>query len=133
MHFTTERKRLVKMLEIIRRKWPWQRVKERDVRLFACAARVFVSANEIVAGEESLVLEDGGCVVRLDQFLTLLKTYKYKRNITIQVDEGCLRMFRTTMPVRLYTKEVLPPGDFFIGRVTDVWLTGHTAPTSPRP
>lgn len=130
MHFTTERKRLVKMLEIIRRKWPGQRIKERDVRLYACAARVFVSANEIVAGEESLVLADGGCVLRLDQFLAILKSYADKPNVTIQADENCLTLFRTTMPIRRYTTEVAPPADFYVGRVTDVWVAGHPAPTA---
>jgi hypothetical protein len=45
MRFTIERKRLVKMLESVRRKLPGQKKKDKEVRLYACAARVFVEAN----------------------------------------------------------------------------------------
>ena len=61
MHFTVERKRLVKMLEAARRKWPGQKKKDKQVRLYACAARVFIEANSVTAGEEALVFRDGGC------------------------------------------------------------------------
>lgn len=53
MHFTVERKRLVKMLETIRRKLPGQKKKDETVRLYACAARVFVESNGVTAGEEA--------------------------------------------------------------------------------
>jgi hypothetical protein len=46
MHFTIERKRLIKMLEAVRRKLPGQKKKDKEVRLFACAAYVFVEAGE---------------------------------------------------------------------------------------
>src|SRR5687768_15310473 len=62
MHFTVERARLVKMLESVRRKLPGQKMKDKDVRLFACSARVFVEANGVTAGAEALVLRDGGCL-----------------------------------------------------------------------
>jgi hypothetical protein len=51
MHFTIDRKRLVKMLESVRRKLPGAKKKDKDVRIYACAARVFVEANGVTAGE----------------------------------------------------------------------------------
>ncbi len=50
MRFTIERKRLVKMLESVRRTSCGQKKKDKEVRLYACAARVFVEANGGGAG-----------------------------------------------------------------------------------
>src|SRR5207302_1858419 len=97
MHFTIERKRLVKMLESVRRKLPGQKRKDKEVRLYACAARVFVEANGVTAGEEALVLRDGGCRQPLEQFLALVKSYANKENVTIEADELSLRMFTSTL------------------------------------
>ncbi len=47
MHFTIDRKRLVKMLEHVRRKMPGAKKKDKDVRIYACSARVFVEANGV--------------------------------------------------------------------------------------
>ena len=54
MHFTIERKRLVKMLQSVRLKLPGQKKQDKTVRLYACVARVFVEANGVTAGEEAL-------------------------------------------------------------------------------
>ena len=132
MHFTIERKRLIKMLEHVRRKLPGQKGKDKNVRLYACAARVFVEANSVTAGEESLVLEDGGCLFPLETFLALLRTYPKKKNVTIQADATGLRLFTTTMPVFSYTKNMQAPADFFVGSVNDEWVASRAA-SSPRP
>jgi hypothetical protein len=47
------------MLKLVGRKMPYAKRSEPLVRLSACAARVFVGANETVAGVEALVFEDG--------------------------------------------------------------------------
>ena len=109
MHFTIERARLVKMLESVRRKLSGQKMKEKDVRLFACAARVFVEANGVMAGSEALVLRDGGCLQPLEQFLALIKSYPDKKNVTIEADRCALRMFTSTRSVSGFTTEVKPP------------------------
>ena len=124
MHFTIERKRLVKMLEIVRRKLPGQKRKDKEVRLYACAARVFVEANGVTAGEEALVLRDGGCRQPLEQFLALVKSYANKENVTIEADELSLRMFTSTRTVSDFTRDVKPPVDFVVGGVTDTWVAG---------
>ena len=102
MHFTIDRKRLVKMLEIVRRKLPGAKKKNKDVRIYACAARVFVEANGMTAGEESLVFQDGGCILPLERFLMLLKSYSTKENVTIEANERALKMFTTTVGVSGY-------------------------------
>lgn len=125
MHFTIDRKRLVKMLESVRRKLPGQKKKDKEVRLYACAARVFVEANGVTAGEEALVLRDGGCRQPLEQFLALVKSYANKENVTIEADERALRMFTSTLAVSDFTRDVKPPADFVVGRVTDTWVAGR--------
>lgn len=120
MHFTVEHKRLVKMIEAVRRKMPGQKRKDKHLHIFACAARVFVTANGVTAGEEALVLADGGCNLALEPFLGILKTYANKPNVTIQADEHSLRLFTTTHSASGYTKTVNPPADFIVGKVTDL-------------
>jgi hypothetical protein len=132
MHLTIERKRLVKMLESVRRKLPGQKKKDKEVRLFACAARVFVEANGVTAGEEALVLRDGGCRQPLEQFLALVKSYADKEHVTIEADERALRMFTSTRSVSGFTSDVKPPADFVVGRVTDLWVSGSNQ-CSPMP
>ena len=45
MKFTIDRRALVKMLELIGKKTPTQKRRDKQVRLFAFAARVFVEAK----------------------------------------------------------------------------------------
>ncbi len=126
MHFTIERARLVKMLESVRRKLPGQKMKDKDVRVFACAARVFVEANRVTAGAESLELRDGGCLPLLEQFLALIKSYPDKKNVTIEADRRALRMFTSTRSISGFTTEVKPPSNFVVGKVTDTWVSGES-------
>jgi hypothetical protein len=69
MHFTIDRRRFIKMLESVWRKLPNQKGKQREVRIYSCAARVFVEANGVTAGEEALVLEEGSCFQSMEPFL----------------------------------------------------------------
>jgi hypothetical protein len=126
MHFTTDRKRLLEMLVQVRQKLPGKKRKSRTVRLYACAARVFVETDGTTAGEESLVLAEGGCTLLLEQFISILKTYDGKPNVTIQAGEKSLRLFTTTLPISGYTPTVKPPAHFVVGRVTDTWVTENT-------
>ena len=64
-----ERAALVKMLQCVGTKAPAQKRRDKQIRLFACAARVFVEANETVAGTEALVFADGTCILQHDIFL----------------------------------------------------------------
>src|ERR1019366_2568782 len=122
MHFTIERKRLVKMLESVRRKLPGAKKMDKNVRIYACAARVFVEANTLTADEEALVLRDGSCTQPMEQFLMLLKSYSTKENVTIEPDERTLKLFNSTLNNSGYTQDVKPPAKFFVGQVTDTWV-----------
>ena len=131
MRFTVERKALVKMVQCVGKKVPSQKRRENRVRLSACAARVFVEANQTTAGTEALVFEDGTCFIQQDIFLKVLKTYKTKPNVTIEADGRTLRFFSTTLPVTDYSRAVTPPGKFQIFPVTDLSVLGpDTAPAS---
>lgn len=132
MHFTIDYKRLIKMLELAKRKWPGQ-AREKQVRLYACAARVFVEGGGMVSGEEALVLVEGGCLLRLKPFLAMLKTYPNKENVTIQAAETSLRFFTTSFPILEYTSAVKPPADFVLEPVTDTWVAGSAACGASRP
>ena len=125
MHFIIDRQQFTKMLDIIHKLRPGTRKNARSIRLYACAARVFVEGNNITAGEEALVFRDGGCTLPRKQFRALLETYANKPNVTIEADEKSLRLFTSVMPISGYTSTVLPPADFVVGRVTDTWVMGE--------
>jgi hypothetical protein len=96
MKFTIERAALVKMLEVIGRKAPSKKWRDKEVRLSACAPRVFVEANESTGGVEALVFEDGTCLLSHKTFLKLLKTHFPNKNITVEADEHKIKRVRET-------------------------------------
>ena len=124
MNFTIERKRLIKTIEHVRRELPGQKKKEKEMRLYVCAARVFVEANGITVGEETLVVREGGCRQPVEHFLSLLKSYPDKQHATVDADERALRLFSSTQPVSEFSREVKPPAKFVVGRITDTWAAG---------
>ena len=119
MHFTVDYKRLVKMIETVNRKMPGAK-KDKEVIIYACAARVFVEANGVTAGEEALVFRDGGCRQSIKEFLFLLKSYAPKKNVTIEADEDRFKFFNTSVGVFCYWPDPKPPAHFVVGRVTDL-------------
>jgi len=122
MHFTIERRRLIGMLRVLRGPLPVRRPKSRRVRLYACAARVFAEEGGTVAGEEALVLREGGCTVRLIPLLASLRSLAGRRNVTIEVLRSRLRLAQTELRVTGSTRQVQPPANFPVGRVTDTWI-----------
>jgi Domain of unknown function (DUF6883) len=130
MKFTVDRAALVKMLEVIGRKAPSKKWRDKDVRLSACGARVFVEANESTGGIEALVFEDGTCLLEHRIFLKLLKTHFPKKNIHVEADERKILFATTTLPVSGYSRSVIPPGEFKVFLVTDDWLSQSRVETS---
>jgi hypothetical protein len=127
MKFTIERAPLVKVLEVIGRKAPSKKWRDKQVRLSACAPRVFVEANESTGGIEALVFEDGACFLEHKTFLKLLKMHSPKKNIIVEVDERKITFASTTLSVSGYSRTVTPPGKFQVFPVTDNWLSqSHT-------
>lgn len=90
------------------------------VLVWACAARVFLMFNTNIAGEEALVLRDGGCVIQLADLLALLTLYPRRPNLTMSADVGGARIETAAVRCWDYTDEVQPPGDFAVGPVVDL-------------
>ena len=132
MKFTVERKALVKMLQCVGKKHPTQTRRDKQVRLYACAARVFVDANHTTAGTEALVFEDGTCFLQQSVFLKVLKTYTTKPNVTIEAGGSSLKFFSTTLPITDFSRTAIPPGKFRVFPVTDLTvLRPQGAPPPP--
>lgn len=131
MKFTVERAALVKMLELVGKQSPGRKSRDKEVRLSACAARVFVEANETVAGIEALVLADGTCLLPHDVFLKLLKTYAPKPHIAVEADGRGIRFCSTTLPVLRYSRVATPPGKFQVFPVTDLDVLQSEPEPSP--
>ena len=112
MKFTVDRPGLAQMVKQVGKKSPPQTRSDPKLRLFACAARVFVESNGVVAGTEGLVFEDGQCVVSRKLFGQILGTYKGKKHLTIEADARGLRIERFTMGVQAYSAQVVPPAHF---------------------
>jgi hypothetical protein len=129
MKFTVDRAALVRMLEVIARKAPSKKWRDKEVRLSACAPRVFVEANESAGGIEALVLEDGTCLLEHKVFLDLLKSHFPKKNIIIAADERKITFATTTIRTSGFSRIVTAPGKFRDFPVTDDWLSKGLAKT----
>lgn len=120
MKITVELPALVKMVRQVGKRMPGQKQADSTLRLYACAARVFVEANQTVAGMEALVLEDGGCTLPREVFLKLLKSYTPKPHIIIEADERMVRFGSTTLNSVGYSPTATPPAQFQVFPVTDL-------------
>jgi hypothetical protein len=81
------------------------RQKDQALKLWACAARVFVTSggSGTVAGHQALVFEDGECSVPGRHFSRVLNTFNWMKNLTIEADEKGLRIGSFTMSVSGYS------------------------------
>ncbi|MBA3350887.1 MAG: hypothetical protein H0U23_00405 [Blastocatellia bacterium] len=82
------------------------------LKLFACAARVFVESKDGVAGIEALVLADGAVSLPAKSFSSVLKTYKGTKFLNFDGSSDGLRINAFTMPVLSYDPTPIPPADF---------------------
>jgi len=115
MKFIIEKEQLSRMLK---------HTKGRDdrLRLWACAARVFVESNGVIAGTESLVLEDGACIMPWKALRKLVQAYGSKGNVTVEADATGLRFGNTTLGHLGYTATAVPPAKFDVFAVTGTWI-----------
>jgi hypothetical protein len=120
MKFTVEYRVLMKMLELVGKRMPGQKRADANVKLSACAARVFVEANGTTAGVEALVLEDGECVLPRIKFVQVLKTYRGRKNLTMEADVEGLRIGSFTLRVEGFRPHASPPARFQVFPVTDL-------------
>ncbi len=131
MHFTIERTRLLALADGARLCSTGGRLRGGKVFLWACATRVFLKVNSTVAGEEALVLRDGGCRMLLADLLDLLKLDARRTNFTVEADANGMQIAK--VPVRCwdYTDRVSPPGVFAVGSVVDLHVAGAAGGSNP--
>jgi hypothetical protein len=122
MKFIVERIALVGMIQLLSGKSAGQKRSDRMMRLSACAGRVFVESNQVVAGVEALVLQEGSCRLPRVKFLKIIETFAPKENLTIEVAANRLHIANFSMGAIAYTPEAIAPADFKIFPVTDAWL-----------
>ena len=124
------------MIEDVPVNLPDYRRREVYLKLWACAARVFVMDVKKLersekpyfwAVEEALVLEDGECFVKGKFLLRILKFYTERKNCTIEVDENGLRLGKYLLTVKDYSPATSPPAAFHVFPVTDLGVVGSRA------
>ena len=134
MKFTVERIALQRMIEQLKFERGVAGAQQRMLRLSACAARVFVEANNVTAGIEALVMEDGACNVPRMKFLKVLRTFAHKPNITLAADASGLRIEGFVMKATHFSPVAVAPGEFQVFPVTDAWLAPpETSKPAPLP
>lgn len=86
MKFTIQKKLLTQMLRALTRQ-TGRKAAERDshIRLAAQGSQVVMRANDIEAGYNATVFEEGVCFFRYNQFLPLARSYVDAKNLTIEV------------------------------------------------
>ena len=72
---------------------------KRDVKISACASKVFVQVYDMAMGIDARVAEDGQCTLERKPFMEVLKTYAGKDVLTIQVNNERLKIESFSMPV----------------------------------
>jgi hypothetical protein len=124
------RRVLLKMVEQVRAKLSG-REKDQALKLWACAARVFVTSggSGTVAGHQALVFEDGEYSVPGRHFSRVLNTSSRMKNLTIEADEKGLRIGSFTMSVSGYSPHAQPPGKFQVFPVTDTGVVAQDTRT----
>jgi hypothetical protein len=131
MHFSIEGARLVALADAVRLLSTGGRQRTGKVMVWACAARVFLRVNTTIAGEEALVLRDGGCVIRLADLLDLLTLFARRPNLTMSADTGGARIETAEVRCWDYTDQVQPPGEFTVGPVVDLPVVGVIGGSHP--
>ncbi len=84
MKFIIEKKDLTRLLRVLGSD-PAKKAHDSVLRLAAQDGQIILNAYETEAGCEALVLEEGVCFFRIDQFLPLIRTYASAKNLTMEV------------------------------------------------
>lgn len=131
MLFTIEGARLAALADAVRLLSTGGRQRTGKVLVWACDARVFLRVNTTIAGEEALVLRDGGCIIQLSDLLELLTLYARRPNLTMSADIGGARIETAAVRCWDYTDKVQPPGEFAVGRVVDLPVAAGAGGSKP--
>jgi len=123
LKFTVDIKAFRKMVATVGKKMPGQRA-DLNIRVFASAARLFVESNLTTAGTEALVFSDGQFIIRYKRFRSLLGTYRTQKNLTIEAEDGWMKIGGFSHAVCAYSPSAEPPGQFLIFPASDMGVSG---------
>lgn len=84
MKFIIEKKALTRLLRVLGSD-PKKKAHPSLLRLAAHDGQIILQAHDTEAGCEALILEEGVCFFRADQFLPLVRTYATAANFTVEV------------------------------------------------
>ena len=113
MKFIIEKKDLTRLLRVLSSD-PARKTRDSVLRLAAQNGQIILNAYETEAGCEALVLEEGVCFFRIDQFLPLIRTYASAKNLTMEVTPdgiqiGNTKIGRGTWEVSLFQNPRIAP------------------------
>jgi len=130
MKFSIELDALIRIVETVSKKMPNRQGVDARLRVIASPAQVVVASNQTEAGIKALVSQEGRCTLRRTKFLSVLRTYVGKANLTIEADKCGLRIGGFSMPVLSYSGGAETPGEV---QVTDQGLAAQIqqAPSAP--
>lgn len=96
MKFIIEKKALTRLLRVLGSD-PKKKTHPSLLRLAAQDGQIILRAHDTEAGCEALILEEGVCFFRSDQFLPLVRTYATAANLTIEVAPESIQIGSTTI------------------------------------
>ena len=113
MKFIIEKKALTRLLRVLGSD-PTKKAHKSVLRLAAQDGQIILHAYETEAGCEALVLEEGVCFFRIDQFLPLIRTYARAKNLTIEVTPegiqiGSTKIGRGNWEISLFQNPQIAP------------------------
>ena len=138
MKFTIEQTVILKMLSRAGKLLPAKSQRKvapppREIVLKACGGWAFLEGPDSLAiGREALVLQDGSCVVDLDQILVLVRTYAGVPNLTFEAGDDYLQFRSTRINAHSQEANPSPPGHFRPIHINDTWLASAGAPPTTR-
>jgi len=115
MKFTIEYATFMDMLKQVGKKPAHMKRADKGLRISACTSRVFVESNEMTIGVDATVSEDGQCLLDRKSFVAVLKTFKGKDPLPIEVNEGRLAIDSFSMPVKEWSAHAEIPENFVPG------------------
>jgi hypothetical protein len=108
----------VKAVETVVQNVPAEQRAEAVLRLVATRGQAYAQCGDQVAQTEVLVWEEGQCSVGAEEFLGLLRTYRYE-NVTIEANWQGLWIGGSAMPVISHSSWAEAPGPENVLVVTD--------------
>ena len=135
MKFIIEKKALTRLLRVLGSD-PKKKAHPALLRLAAHDGQIILQAHDTEAGCEALILEEGVCFFRSDQFLPLVRTYAGAKSLTIEATPdglqiGTTKISREFWEISLFQNPRTAPETLTFGS-TEGSDVPHDAQTGPR-